>query len=446
MTVRPPYTGSLIVHVVLILLVLTIDLHAVRSTKTAAQHLAARAHRAAFQQKSSATYAERLKKIREVIEHLDAEVQKKDEAKPSPATPEKPPETAAAKPYEPKSVASKLPEMEQLWRDSRREYETVRERYIEQKAKRLAELTQMDLEKARSQVRTQVDQTAKLGDAASNAGAGSASETAAGIAAMHGDAQRMLGEMLRGAGAAGSGGVALDVDTAREAYQLSETPATGGGSPNSGEAVDMAPIMLSRVARVNSVLDTPEDQKRLATLRHAELRNRFNRTAKVIRFTRRLGGADAVSGAWVTPDAWYVIGPFPNHRRENIETRYPPEIEIDRDAVYEGRDGRVVSWEYIHASRPNIRPPHMEDFAVYYAYTEITCTTAKDCWLAIGSDDYSKVWVNGFLVWHGTKNEKVWNPTEGFCRVHLDEGVNRFLVRLENGINGCEFSVIIALE
>ena len=439
---RPPYFRSLVAHVFFAVLLLTIDLHSVSAKKDAALRSAARAHEAIYQQSSSATYAERLKRIRDVIEHLDADT-KKDapQTPPPPGEPEKAP--AAAKVPPPPQPASTAPvDMQQLWQESRREYDLVREAYIEQKAKRLSDLAQIDLGKAREQVRADIE---RKESANGGQGAENPSETAASIAGMHGNAQRMLSEMLRSA-KGGGGGVPLDLETAREAYRLSETQVGGSASGQSGEAVDWTPFMLSRVPRVNSILDTPEDQKRVAVLRNMELRNRFNHTGREVRFTRRLGGADAVAGAWATPDAWYVIGPFPNNRRENIETPFPPEIEIDRDAVYEGRNGRVVSWQYIRPTQLNVRPPDMYDFAVYYAYTEVVSTTPKDCWLAIGSDDYSKVWLNGFLVWHGSKNEKMWHPTEGFCRVHLDAGVNRFLVRLENGINGCEFSVLIALE
>ena len=69
-----------------------------------------------------------------------------------------------------------------------------------------------------------------------------------------------------------------------------------------------------------------------------------------------------------------------------------------------------------------------------------------DCWLALGSDDHSKLWVNGLLIWSDTRDQKNWSPTEGFRRVRLNAGFNQFQLRLENGWNGTMFSVVILLE
>ncbi|HLP25074.1 MAG TPA: hypothetical protein VK477_05320, partial [Acidobacteriota bacterium] len=197
---------------------------------------------------------------------------------------------------------------------------------------------------------------------------------------------------------------------------------------------------------VNARLDRPDDLRRIDRYGSARLRNRLQETAERIAFTRRIGGEASTAAAWVCPDAWYVIGPFPNPNRLAIDRTYPPELEIDRDAVYEGNEGRPVAWIYTKPQRHVVIPPNVVEYGIYYGFTEIFCADEMDCWLALGSDDHSKLWINDLLVWSSSKNLKTRNTGEGFRRVHLAKGVNRFLFRLENGWNGAEFSLLIGLE
>jgi hypothetical protein len=445
------------------LLLWTVDFRALRARRNAVQREAIRSHQATYQRNASATYADRLKRMRDLIERLDREEHKKEAgsvAEPGKTTKEPvaaPPANAPT--TEPAEKQNR--DVSELWRESREQYEALRERYQEKRARTLAELTKTDLETARKEIQAgRKDVLNGQRNAPTDA-----AQAASQIAKMHGDAQGMLNEMVQrsrtrtegqrvgsgsgggtGAGSGSAEGTGVGADSAREAYLLGQNE---GGSPetqNFDKVVDYTPLMLSRGPRVNSKLDTDEDRRRVESMRSWTLTHHFNETSDQVRFTRRIGGTGAAPAAWVAPDAWYIIGPFPNRWRSEIETSFPPELEIDRDAVYEGRDGRPLFWRYVNTRRIGVIPPDMEDFAVYYAYTEVNCAAPLDCWLAIGSDDYSKVWVNGLLVWSGSKDEKIWNPTEGFRRVHLDQGVNRLLLRLENGINGCEFSVLIALE
>lgn len=435
MTFRRAISLSLRVHLLLLLLFWQIDLRGIRARTAEERKKAVREHAVVYQRNAAETHAQRLKRMREILDRLHEQ----EKEKPADAKPAETSKPVAEAPTE-RSPKTSRP-VEELWKESREQYQALRERFLEEKTRKLVELTKMDPAAARQEIETRYPGAAK-DTAAEPSSTGQAADD---IARMHGDAQRMLSEMVDQSRRKGEGqGLSQGFD--REVYFLSQSGPGTQETRQFDEIVDYTPLMVSRGPRVNSELDTPEDLRRVEAARSWALQAHYKKTIKQIQFTRRIGGDGARRAAWVAPDAWYVIGPFPNRWRSQIETSFPPEVEIDRDATYEGRDGRPLAWEYVRTRQLNVRPPDMADFGVYYAYTEINCAAPVDCWLAIGSDDYSKVWLNGLLIWSGSKNEKVWNPTEGFRRVHFQQGVNRVLYRLENGINACEFSLLIALE
>ena len=173
------------------------------------------------------------------------------------------------------------------------------------------------------------------------------------------------------------------------------------------------------------------------------------------------------SPKWVFVDSWYIIGPFDNTRRANIGRQFPPETIIDLNAVYPGKKGIPIRWEFYQAGRPNIMPPltgynalYNKDpelspkanshrnlqYIIYYAYTELWFEQPCDLWVAIGSDDFSKVWVEDKIIWISGKQLKAWRADEGYRKVHFKAGVNRILYRVENGNDRTEFSFVICLK
>ncbi len=170
----------------------------------------------------------------------------------------------------------------------------------------------------------------------------------------------------------------------------------------------------------------------------------------------RLAGrrAGAEPDRWCYVDTWYLLGPYDNPRRRNIETRYPPESTIDLDAVYPGagKGGRDLRWRFAKAPWVKIKPSQYtgiteveSEYTIWYAYTELRFAEARDAWIAVGSDDFSRISVNGEVVWTSSKNLKGWTWDEGFRRVHFRKGVNRVLYRLENGWREAAFSFMICL-
>lgn len=144
---------------------------------------------------------------------------------------------------------------------------------------------------------------------------------------------------------------------------------------------------------------------------------------------------------WLFLDSWYVIGPFPNPERKNINKLFPPETVVDLDGSYEGMNGQMVRWAFMQTGSPLLSPPRQKEYAIYYFYTEMNSDEARDIWLLIGSDDQTKLWINGQLVWKSADILKSWNIDEGYRKVRLSKGVNKVLVRLENGWHSCGASL-----
>ena len=175
--------------------------------------------------------------------------------------------------------------------------------------------------------------------------------------------------------------------------------------------------------------------------------------------------ADASGGGWMYVDSWYIIGPFDNARRENLEKKFPPETVVDLNAAYTGKDNQPVRWEFYQSGQSRVTPfflhfhperkrPRWTDdytargleYIIYYAYTELYFEQASDVWIAVGSDDFSKVWIEDQLVWASGKQQKAWRADEGLRKVHFKQGINRVLYRVENGWHGTDFSLVLCLK
>ena len=142
-------------------------------------------------------------------------------------------------------------------------------------------------------------------------------------------------------------------------------------------------------------------------------------------------------------NTWYTIGPFPNEGRRHIHTKFPPETLIDLDATYIGKNNRQVRWHFVQSRDKLVVPHDQEEYAIFYAFTEIYSDIERDVWVAVGSDDKANVWINDMPVWISGDQLKGWNPNEGYRKVRLQAGNNRVLYRVENGWNNMGFSLCI---
>lgn len=170
--------------------------------------------------------------------------------------------------------------------------------------------------------------------------------------------------------------------------------------------------------------------------------------------------------AWMFLDRWHILGPFDNPKRRNLDAVFPPEAVVDLAAAYPGKNGVPVRWESVRSGTPNVVPPfvcynrkrpvagldsnlgalHNLRYTIYYAYGEIHFERESDRWVAVGSDDHSKLWINGLPVWSSGRNPKAWKIDEGYRKVRFKAGLNRVLYRIENGDDRTEFSLLIGME
>ncbi len=146
---------------------------------------------------------------------------------------------------------------------------------------------------------------------------------------------------------------------------------------------------------------------------------------------------------WLYVDTWHTVGPFPNPKRINRDTAFPPETYLDLDAIYEGANGDILSWQFHQSNGYRISPPTMNVYTVHYAYTEIRSEKDRNVWFALGSDDFLKLWVNDILVFESYIDYKEWGIAEAFIEVELNAGYNKVLARLENTHGPGEFSLLM---
>ncbi|WP_288377908.1 cell envelope integrity protein TolA [uncultured Massilia sp.] len=183
--------------------------------------------------------------------------------------------------------------------------------------------------------------------------------------------------------------------------------------------------------------------------------------ARMVRGRGRMFGAGGQYANRIYLNSWYIIGPFEgNHGRELFDNpKYPPEDAVLLDAVYYGKDKRLVKWEYLNTARYPLVPRGEEENAVYYGYTEVFMDRERDMLVWIGADDDASVKVNDRLIWKGGDSGKRWfyqsvytgrttyqrdyNRTEGQRQVRFRKGRNTVFFKLSNGPTRLFFSMVL---
>ena len=146
---------------------------------------------------------------------------------------------------------------------------------------------------------------------------------------------------------------------------------------------------------------------------------------------------------WMFVDSWYILGPLPNPGRKNIHRKFAPESAVDLDATYVNADGKTLRWKFFQSTEPRVEMPDPQEYAIYYAYTELHFDRATDLWVAVGSDDRSDIWINDMKIWESSDELKGWRIDEGFRKVHFRRGYNKVLYRIENGWGRIGFSMTL---
>ncbi len=157
---------------------------------------------------------------------------------------------------------------------------------------------------------------------------------------------------------------------------------------------------------------------------------------------------------------WVVLGPFPNPKPANatvrprggFDTDYLKSLGGEAKAVVKvGATVQVPGGEAAKARAVVSTPGGHVDFAkVYtqtenklvYCYAEFTSAAEEEALVFLGSDDGAKAWLNGQLVWDVyPQGGRGYVARQDQFKARLVKGVNRLLVKVENGGGGWEVGV-----
>lgn len=156
---------------------------------------------------------------------------------------------------------------------------------------------------------------------------------------------------------------------------------------------------------------------------------------------------------WLALDTWWTVGPFAYEggarSAGSLRHAYPPELGVDLDAVYIGKGGRNLRWAWRAFDQVRMEPSKdaYAVNAIWYWYTEFASDGARDVWVNVASDDYSTLWWNGVEVYSSGMEPRPWVPLDArqFTKVPVVAGINRVLLKLDNGKGTTGFSVILNL-
>ena len=252
-----------------------------------------------------------------------------------------------------------------------------------------------------------------------------------------------------GAGAGhGAGRISLAAIQARSAQmQQLETLASQEAS---GKAVDVSQAMQAGGGAGSSDggVDNEQSPPDASNIRDGGDETPPAVDRSIIPVAGRKVADDGDGAEWMAVTEWYMLGPFPNPGRANIDRVFPPESFIDLNAVYVGKDDRKIEWIFTRTDHElgRLQPTNDEPYGIWYAYTELRFDRARDLWITMGSDDKGRVWINDQLVWVSASHHKVWEPDEAQRRIHFRKGRNKILFRIENGQHGMVFSLWVHLR
>ena len=148
---------------------------------------------------------------------------------------------------------------------------------------------------------------------------------------------------------------------------------------------------------------------------------------------------------------WQVIGPFKSSvdGKVTLDLKTPVDEAIKADGSVDLTAsypicGEKIGWTKVSADKRgtvDLRALLVNsDWAVAYGYAEVDSIHARDIVLRVGSDDGIRVWVNGKAVYEIETRRSI--PAQlDEVPVHLNVGVNRIVVKVDNYIGGWGYIV-----
>ena len=129
---------------------------------------------------------------------------------------------------------------------------------------------------------------------------------------------------------------------------------------------------------------------------------------------------------------WWVIFPFDNIDEQGFDTVYPPEVEIDFEKEYIGKEGRKIGWYKTESRGENVFSNVPEDDVTGYALTYLESDRDQNYLLSLGSDDTIKIWVNDALVFSKYVHRPL-RRADDVIQLPVSKGRNKILVKVTNG-------------
>jgi hypothetical protein len=132
---------------------------------------------------------------------------------------------------------------------------------------------------------------------------------------------------------------------------------------------------------------------------------------------------------------WALVAPFDNTGMAGFAVAYPPEKAVDLTATYMGKDGKKATWGG-HASGSARGIVDLKDVlgplkgTVGYAYTVIDSATERPVEIRLGTDNATKVWLNGKEVFSHEEYHHGMSIDQYSARVTLKAGKNELLMKV----------------
>jgi len=142
--------------------------------------------------------------------------------------------------------------------------------------------------------------------------------------------------------------------------------------------------------------------------------------------------------------SWQVIGPFPP--KTPTEALVAANGIVDLDAPFE-TGNQTLRWQAVSAQSGFVNLHELfgaldTDKAVAYAYCEVENDQPREAILKFSSDDGLQIWLNGKTVYEYEIEKQAPHQSEKL-RVYLEEGVNRFLLKIEQKATDWGFSLVV---
>lgn len=132
-------------------------------------------------------------------------------------------------------------------------------------------------------------------------------------------------------------------------------------------------------------------------------------------------------------DAWHLIGPFDNERGGGFDTAYDPELVIDLEGAYPGKE-RQVRWRMNpcesltgFVNLDAIFNPY--DQCLAYALIFISSDKAQDACLRLSSDEAVKVFLNKKEI-YSLKARRMIHFGQDVIALPLEAGVNALMLKV----------------